>query len=58
MAQGEDTNELQLIKNFEQWLQRENNKLSKILALDPSSNEEVEARYSKLKVSSTPEFPH
>ncbi|XP_032089691.1 nesprin-3 isoform X2 [Thamnophis elegans] len=49
VAEGEDTNELQLIKNFEQWLQRENNKLSKILALDLSSNEEVEARYTKLK---------
>ncbi|KAL7992657.1 hypothetical protein Chor_016913 [Crotalus horridus] len=49
MAKGEDTNELQLIKNFEQWLQRENNKLSKILALNPSNSEEVKARYSKLK---------
>uniref|UniRef100_A0A670ZVT3 Spectrin repeat containing nuclear envelope family member 3 n=1 Tax=Pseudonaja textilis TaxID=8673 RepID=A0A670ZVT3_PSETE len=49
VARGEDTNELQLIKNFEQWLQRENNKLSKILALNPSNNEEVKARYSKLK---------
>ncbi|XP_058018615.1 nesprin-3 isoform X6 [Ahaetulla prasina] len=49
VARGEDTNELQLIKNFEQWLQRENNKLSKILALNPSNNEEVEARYSKIK---------
>ncbi|XP_063146356.1 nesprin-3 isoform X2 [Candoia aspera] len=49
VAKGEDTNELQLIKNFEQWLQRENNKLSKILAMNPSSNEEVKARYSKLK---------
>uniref|UniRef100_A0A0F7ZCQ9 Nesprin-3 isoform X14 n=1 Tax=Crotalus adamanteus TaxID=8729 RepID=A0A0F7ZCQ9_CROAD len=49
MAKGEDNNELQLIKNFEQWLQRENNKLSKILALNPSNSEEVKARYSKLK---------
>ncbi|KAM6461653.1 nesprin-3 isoform 2-T4 [Liasis olivaceus] len=49
VAKGEDTNEIQLIKNFEQWLQRENNKLSKILAMNSSSNEEVKARYSKLK---------
>ncbi|KAG8126464.1 putative Nesprin-3 isoform X14 protein, partial [Naja naja] len=39
VANEEDTDELQLIKNFEQWLQRENNKLSKILALNPSNNE-------------------
>ncbi|XP_034962527.2 nesprin-3 isoform X2 [Zootoca vivipara] len=49
MAKEEDTDDLQLIKNFEQWLQEENAKLSEILARKPSGGEELKARHSKLK---------
>ncbi|XP_061468049.1 nesprin-3 isoform X2 [Rhineura floridana] len=59
-AKGEHTDDLQLIKNFERWLQAENAKLSKILATKPSSSEELKARHSKLKElqSRVPEGQH
>uniref|UniRef100_G1KNH0 Nesprin-3 n=1 Tax=Anolis carolinensis TaxID=28377 RepID=G1KNH0_ANOCA len=59
-AQDEESNGLQLIKNFEQWLQGENARLSKILATKPSSSEELNARHSKLKElqSRVPEGQH
>uniref|UniRef100_A0A6J0VAU4 Nesprin-3 isoform X1 n=1 Tax=Pogona vitticeps TaxID=103695 RepID=A0A6J0VAU4_9SAUR len=49
IAEGEDNNDLQLIRNFEKWLQGENAKLSKILAMKPSSNEEFKERQRMLK---------
>ncbi|XP_048342299.1 nesprin-3 [Sphaerodactylus townsendi] len=48
LAKGEDSGDLQLLKNFEQWLQGENATLSKILATKPSNNEEFKAKHSKL----------
>ncbi|KAH0620386.1 hypothetical protein JD844_020782 [Phrynosoma platyrhinos] len=58
--QGEDSNDLQLIKNFEQWLQGENVKLSKIYAMKSSSSKELKAKHSKLKElqSQVPEGQH
>ncbi|XP_062974082.1 nesprin-3 isoform X2 [Elgaria multicarinata webbii] len=58
--QGEDTSDLQLIQNFEQWLQGENAKLSNILAMKLSSSEGLEARNSSLKElqSRVPEGQH
>ncbi|XP_060118141.1 nesprin-3 [Heteronotia binoei] len=49
LAKGEDADDFQLMKDFEQWLQGENATLSKILATKPSSNEEFKTRHSKLK---------
>ncbi|XP_042302664.1 nesprin-3 isoform X2 [Sceloporus undulatus] len=59
-SQGEDSNDIQLIKNFEIWLQGENAKLSKIFAMKLSSTEELKARHSKLKElkSRVPEGQH
>ncbi|XP_044292114.1 nesprin-3 isoform X2 [Varanus komodoensis] len=60
MDQGEDNNDLQLIKNFDQWLQEENAKLASILSMKPSTNKELEARHSKLRKlqSRVPEGQH
>ncbi|XP_053141974.1 nesprin-3 isoform X2 [Hemicordylus capensis] len=49
MAEGEDFSNLQLMKDFEQWLQGENAKLTGILAMKSSSSEDLKARHSKLK---------
>lgn len=55
MANGEDANDrLQPMKHFEQWLQEENAKLSKILAVKVSTSEDLQTRHNKLKVSFTP----
>ncbi|NXU57781.1 SYNE3 protein, partial [Turnix velox] len=43
------SNHLKLLQDFEEWLQGENNKLTKILAVTSSSAEEIEARKSKLE---------
>nr|XP_009688034.1 PREDICTED: nesprin-3 isoform X3 [Struthio camelus australis] len=40
---------LKLLHDFEEWLQGENTKLTKILALESSSVEEIKARHSKLE---------
>ncbi|NXN49546.1 SYNE3 protein, partial [Rynchops niger] len=40
---------LKLLHDFEEWLQGENNKLTKILAVTSSSAEEIKARQSKLE---------
>ncbi|XP_010002040.1 PREDICTED: nesprin-3 [Chaetura pelagica] len=40
---------LKLVRNFEEWLQGENTKLTKILAVTSSSTEEIKARQSKLE---------
>ncbi|NXN38309.1 SYNE3 protein, partial [Rhinoptilus africanus] len=40
---------LKLLHDFEEWLQGENNKLTKILAVTSSSAEEIQARQSKLE---------
>ncbi|NWU50255.1 SYNE3 protein, partial [Dromas ardeola] len=40
---------LKLLRDFEEWLQGENNKLTKILAVTSSSAEEIKARQSKLE---------
>uniref|UniRef100_A0A674HUG1 Nesprin-3 n=1 Tax=Terrapene triunguis TaxID=2587831 RepID=A0A674HUG1_9SAUR len=45
----ENSHLLKLMKDFEQWLHVENDKLSKILVTKPSSCEEVKAIHSKLK---------
>ncbi|XP_039389788.1 nesprin-3 isoform X1 [Mauremys reevesii] len=45
----ENSHLLKLMKDFEQWLHVENDKLSKILVTKPSSFEEVKAIHSKLK---------
>uniref|UniRef100_A0A8C0IQG3 Spectrin repeat containing nuclear envelope family member 3 n=1 Tax=Chelonoidis abingdonii TaxID=106734 RepID=A0A8C0IQG3_CHEAB len=45
----ENSHLLKLMKDFEQWLYVENDKLSKILGMKPSSFEEVKAIHSKLK---------
>nr|XP_060611999.1 nesprin-3 isoform X2 [Anolis sagrei ordinatus] len=59
-AQDEESNGLQLIKNFEQWLQGENARLSRILATKPSSSEELKVRHGNLKElqSRVPEGQH
>ncbi|KAJ7345147.1 hypothetical protein JRQ81_001097 [Phrynocephalus forsythii] len=49
MTKREDSNDLQLIRNFEKWLQGENAKLSQILAVKPSSHEDLKARQKMLK---------
>ncbi|XP_074852663.1 nesprin-3 [Carettochelys insculpta] len=51
---------LKLMKDFEQWLHVENDKLNKILVTKPSSYEEVKAKHSKLKElqSRVPEGQH
>lgn len=48
-AEGEVTSYLQLMKDFGLWLQGENSKLSKILALTPSSSEDLRTRHRKLE---------
>ncbi|XP_062432222.1 nesprin-3 isoform X2 [Rhea pennata] len=40
---------LKLLRDFEEWLQGENTKLTEILALQSSSVEEIKARYNKLE---------
>ncbi|XP_064368183.1 nesprin-3 isoform X1 [Dromaius novaehollandiae] len=40
---------LKLLHDFEEWLQGENTKLTKILALESSSVEEIKARHNKLE---------
>ncbi|NWX46756.1 SYNE3 protein, partial [Steatornis caripensis] len=40
---------LKLLRNFEEWLQGENTKLNEILAVTPSSTEEIKACQSKLE---------
>ncbi|XP_054828185.1 nesprin-3 [Eublepharis macularius] len=49
LVKGEGANDFQLLKDFEQLLQGENAALSKILAMKPSSDKELQAWHSKLK---------
>ncbi|XP_025070982.1 nesprin-3 isoform X4 [Alligator sinensis] len=57
---GKNSNHLKLMKDFEQWLEAENAKLTKNLATKSSSVDEVEAKYSKLEElqSRVPEGQH
>ncbi|KAM6359677.1 nesprin-3 isoform 1-T11 [Alca torda] len=49
-TEGQHTSShLKLLRDFEEWLQGENNKLTKILAVTSSSAEEIKARQSKLE---------
>ncbi|NXV47185.1 SYNE3 protein, partial [Uria aalge] len=49
-TEGQHTSShLKLLHDFEEWLQGENNKLTKILAVTSSSAEEIKARQSKLE---------
>ncbi|XP_026704824.1 nesprin-3 isoform X1 [Athene cunicularia] len=48
--EGQNTSShLKLLHNFEEWLQEENTKLTKIVAATTSSAEEIKARQSKLE---------
>ncbi|KAF1497344.1 Nesprin-3, partial [Eudyptula minor novaehollandiae] len=48
--EGQNTSShLTLLRDFEEWLQGENTKLTKILAVTSSSTEEIKARESKLE---------
>ncbi|NWR04018.1 SYNE3 protein, partial [Paradoxornis webbianus] len=50
MGKGQSTSShLKLLHDFEEWLQGENTKLTKILAGTPSSTEEIKAQQSKLE---------
>ncbi|NXB35900.1 SYNE3 protein, partial [Eulacestoma nigropectus] len=50
MGEGQSTSShLKLLHDFEEWLQGENTKLTKILAGTPSSTEEIKAHQSKLE---------
>ncbi|NXO19686.1 SYNE3 protein, partial [Cisticola juncidis] len=50
MGEGQSTSShLKLLHDFEEWLQGENTKLTKILAETPSSAEEIKAHQSKLE---------
>ncbi|NXJ26994.1 SYNE3 protein, partial [Dicrurus megarhynchus] len=50
MGEGQSTSShLKLLHDFEEWLQGENTKLTKILAGTPASTEEIKAHQSKLK---------
>ncbi|NWW05151.1 SYNE3 protein, partial [Oreocharis arfaki] len=50
MGEGQSTgSRLKLLHDFEEWLQGENTKLTKILAGTPSSTEEIKAQQSKLQ---------
>lgn len=50
MGEGQSTSShLKLLHGFEEWLQGENTKLTKILAGTPSSTEEIKAHQSKLE---------
>ncbi|XP_066044841.1 nesprin-3 isoform X1 [Chamaea fasciata] len=50
MGEGQSTSShLKLLHDFEEWLQGENTKLTKILAGIPSSTEEIKAQQSKLE---------
>ncbi|XP_063255368.1 nesprin-3 [Prinia subflava] len=50
MGEGQSTSShLKLLHDFEEWLQGENTKLTKILAGTPSSAEEIKAHQSKLE---------
>ncbi|NWT20279.1 SYNE3 protein, partial [Vireo altiloquus] len=50
MGEGQSTSShLKLLHGFEEWLQEENTKLTKILAGTPSSTEEIKAHQSKLE---------
>jgi len=52
MEKGQSkSNDLKLLHDFEEWLQGENAKLIKTLAVTSSSTEEIKARQSKLEVS-------
>lgn len=52
MGEGQSTSShLKLLRDFEEWLQGENTKLTRILAGTPSSTEEIKAHQSKLEVS-------
>ncbi|KFQ59683.1 Nesprin-3 [Pelecanus crispus] len=49
-GEGQNTSShLKLLHDFEEWLQGENTKLTKILAVTSSSTEEIKARQSKLE---------
>ncbi|XP_040458313.1 nesprin-3 [Falco naumanni] len=49
-GEGQNTSsDLKLLHDFEEWLQGENTKLTKILAVTSSSEEEIKARQSKLE---------
>ncbi|NWS51492.1 SYNE3 protein, partial [Chunga burmeisteri] len=50
IGEGQNTSShLKLLHDFEEWLQGENTKLTKILAVTSSSTEEIKARQSKLE---------
>ncbi|XP_008627959.2 PREDICTED: LOW QUALITY PROTEIN: nesprin-3 [Corvus brachyrhynchos] len=50
MREGQSTSShLKLLHDFEEWLQGENTKLTKVLAGTPSSTEEIKAHQSKLE---------
>ncbi|NXW47039.1 SYNE3 protein, partial [Nyctiprogne leucopyga] len=50
IEEGQNTSShLKLLHNFKEWLQGENTKLTKILAVTSSSTEEIKARQSKLE---------
>ncbi|NXQ84954.1 SYNE3 protein, partial [Nyctibius grandis] len=50
IREGQNTSShLKLLCNFEEWLQGENTKLTKILAVTSSSTEEIKARQGKLE---------
>ncbi|NXK45744.1 SYNE3 protein, partial [Chauna torquata] len=50
IGEGQNTSShLKLLHDFEEWLQGENTKLSKILAVTSSSTEEIKARHNKLE---------
>lgn len=52
MGEGQSaSSHLKLLHDFEEWLQGENTKLTKILARTPSSTEDIKAHQSKLEVS-------
>uniref|UniRef100_A0A8D0EQG3 Spectrin repeat containing nuclear envelope family member 3 n=1 Tax=Strix occidentalis caurina TaxID=311401 RepID=A0A8D0EQG3_STROC len=50
IGEGQNTSShLKLLRDFEEWLQGENTKLTKIVAVTSSSTEEIKARQSKLE---------
>ncbi|KAM6273805.1 nesprin-3 isoform 2-T2 [Porphyrio hochstetteri] len=52
IGEGQNTSShMKLLRDFEEWLQGENSKLTKILAVTSSSTEEMKARQRKLEVS-------